>query len=565
MRTQHENIIIESSIPIAHILKLKMDNRLNEHGALNMKAVIHPDMQNAFLKANYLGQNVQFFALLEDEPTLIFSGKILNVTYERQDDVLTASIGVMSYSVELDERLMRRSFQNTSVRFRTLLDLITSDTNARFNWQVGSDKAVGKPFIQYDETDWTFAKRLASYFNRPVHVSVLSERADVYFGVRTGAGQTINEASILELGISRDYYKKGGYENNGLRNQYYYLKVKNCEHWQLGDFAQHRNSRLTVINTEVTFEKGELTFIHTLGAEGYIRQGIIYADHLMGLNLQGTIRKTEKESITIQLDIDHDKQAHYLWPWMPEVGNLNYLMPEVNSKVALTFPTNDEKDAFASHLLRTNSNSGIYEQVQNKQMVTVEDKTIGLHANHLLLAGKNQEVKVTLSDQEGIRLDSHSNIRMRAGRKIQLRGKKVIIDAPTQVLIQTSQSNIDVAGNFNFFAPKGVSTSSEVPYQPPAKTQPVGSSNQNHLPLCYGAMGAMPRSVGVNGENQDPMVNAASGVMPRMAGGQTAIAMDQMMKGANVDATSHPTAISSMGSFSMKGGTAVPRDEMGDG
>jgi len=185
------------------------------------------------------------------------------------------------------------------------------------------------------------------------------------------------------------------------------------------------------------------------------------------LNLQGTIRRVEKESIEIQLDIDHDEQIDYLWEWTPEVGNLNYLMPEVDSRVVLTFSTNDEEDARATHLLRANSDSGVYEEIDNKQIVTADDKTIGLYPGQLLLAGKDQGVSVTLGDQEGIRLDSDKSIRMRASEEIQLRGEKVIVVAPSQILIQTSESNIDIATNFNFFAPSGVVTSSEPPCQAP--------------------------------------------------------------------------------------------------
>ena len=50
-----------------------------------------------------------------------------------------------------------------------------------------------------------------------------------------------------------------------------------------------------------------------------------------------------------------------------------------------------------------------------------------------------------LGDQEGTRLDSDKNIRMRASREIQLRGQKVTVLAPSQVLMQTSESNIDEA------------------------------------------------------------------------------------------------------------------------
>jgi len=557
-------MMIESNIPIAHILKLDMDHRLNEHGILNMKVVIKPDMQNDFLHTNYLGQNSRFFTTSDPELSLVFSGKINKVDYKRQDDVITASIGIISYSIELDEHLMRRSFQNINIKFNSLLDLIIKDTKARFIWQIGSDKELGKPFVQYDETDWEFVKRLASYFNRLVQVSMLSEHADFYFGVRTGENRQINEAAILEQGISDVYYKNGGYESNAPRSQYYYLKIRHREAWQIGDFANYRNSKLTVIRTQAAFEKGELIFIHTLGADGYLYQRIIYSHQLIGLNLQGIIRRTEKESITIELDIDrdHDEQAHYLWSWTPEVGNLNYIMPEVDSRVILTFPTNDEQDAFASRLLRTNSTSGIYEQIENKQIVTAEDKTIGLYPNQLMLAGRNFGVSVSLDDQEGIHFNSNKNIRMRASREIQLRGKKVTIVAPNQVLMQTAQSNIDVATNFNFFAPKGVNTTSNLPSQPRVKAQAEdGMEDQNHWPLSFGAIGALPRSIGVD-MNQNPITNAAIGVLPRMTGGQTAIVMNEMMNGTDARTTSYPKAFSSMGSFSMKGGNRVPKEEI---
>jgi len=559
MRIQHENIVIESSIPIAHMLTLHMNHKLNEHGTLNMKAVIQPEMHHAFLHGNYLGQNIQFSVELDSERHLIFSGKVNGVAYEQQADVLTTTIDAISYSVELDNQMMRRSFQQTDISFRALLDLVIEGTNARFSWQVGGDKKLEKPFIQYNETDWEFIKRLASYFERPIHVSLLSERADLYFGVRSGVRQHIDEATILEVGISEAYYQNGGYEKNVPRERYYYLKVKHREPWQLGDFAMDRNRKLTVIHTQAFFEQGELTFAHLLGAEGYVQQQTIYASHLAGLSLQGVIRKTEKESLTIQLDIDHDEQAHYLWRWMPEVGNLNYLMPEIGSRVALTFPTNDEKDAYGVHLLRTNTNSGVLERIENKEFVTAADKTIGLYPSQLFLAGKNHDVKLNLEDGEGIRLNSHTNIRMIASGEIQLKGKQVTVVAPDQVLMQTSRSNIDVATNFNLFAPKGVNTVSERPHDPSVRHQAIDKkTNPNQLPLAYGAMGAMPKSLGVNA-NQNELVNAATSAMPRITGGQTAVAINEVMNGTH--ATPSTRSFSSMGSFSMKGGSRVPVDE----
>ena len=564
MRIQHESIIIESSIPIGHISELEMNDRLNEHGRLNLNVIIDPEMHSVFLQSVYLGENIQFLADLESGSELVFSGKIRNVTYEYRKDVIRASIGAMSYSVELDEEKKRRSFQDIGMSFGSLLDIVIGKVGARFNWQAGGDKDLGKPFIQYDETDWEFAKRLASYFNRPIHVSLLSECADFYFGVRSGVGREIDEATISEQGVSDFYYTNGGYENNVSRGEYYYLKARHREPWQIGDFAWYRSRKLIVIETQAVFERGELIFVHTLGGEGYIHRRIVYSDHLIGLGLQGEIRRVEKESIEVQLDIDHDEQVDYLWDWAPEVGNLNYLMPEVGSRVVLTFSTNDEEDGRATHLLRTNSDSGVYEDIDNKQIVTAEDKTIGLYPEKLLLAGVGQGVSVELGDQEGIRLESDKSIRMRASKEIQLRGEKVTVLAPSQILLQTSESNIDIATNFNFFAPGGVKSSSELPCQAPERTQAVGDdTDQNHWPLSYCAIGALPKSTGAD-MGQNTIVNSARGVLPKMIGGQAAIAMSEMMDGANASDTSHPGVFSSMGSFSMKGGSRVPKEETED-
>ena len=556
----HENIIIESKIPIAQILNLDMDHRLNEHGIFNMKIVIQPDMQHTFLSTSYLGQNIKFYADFDDDAKLIFSGKINNVVYEQQADFFTASIGAISYSEELDEEKKRRSFQNTGMSFRALLDLVTSDTNARFDWQVEGDRSLEKPFVQYDESDWEFAKRLASYFDRPIHANLLVGSADFYFGVRTGVGQNIDEATVLEQGVSDYYYENGGYRNDVPRALYYYLKVRNRESWQIGDSAMYENRKVIVIRVQAVFERGELTFIYTLGAEGFLHREIIYADNLVGLNLQGTIREVEKESITIQLDIDQDEQSDHLWEWMPEIGNFGYVMPEVGSRVVLTFPTKNEEDAYGSRLLRVNSSSGMFAQTENKQFVTAEDKTIGLFPDQVLFAGKNQDVKMILADQSGIRFDSHANIRMRASKEITLRGEQVTVVAPSQVLVQTSQSNIDIATNFNFFAPNGVNTDSDLPYDPPAKSQAAGSADPNHLPLSYGALGAMPGSVGVS--SQGAMTNSAAGILPKMTGGQAAVAMNEMMNGTNANAASQSQAFSSMGSFSFTGGSRVPKKEI---
>lgn len=562
MQVQHKNVIIETEIPIARILKLEMNHELSEHGILSVRVVIKPEKQSEFIRGHYLRQNIKFFSDDDPNSSLIFSGQIKTITYQKQDEVITATIEAISYSFKLDEREQHRTFQNPNMSFKELLDEVTKDIKARYNWQAGADKELGKPFVQYNETDWELIKRLASYFNQPIHASLLSEQADIYIGIRKGIRQEINEATITKLGVDERYYKTNGNPNNLPKEHYYYIKVRNREAWQLGDYASYQNKRLTVINTQARFENGELTFTHTLGMQGYLWQNTIYSKHLVGLHLQGTVKETKKESIKIQLDIDQTDQASYLWSWTPEIGNFGYIMPEIDARICLTFPTNDEVDATAIHLLRENPNSEKYQKIENKQIETAEDKLLGLYPDQLLLAGKNQNVKVTLEDQEGISLESHKKINIKASEEIHLKGKSVNIFAPNQVLMQTTASNIDIATNFNFFAPQGVVTGSERDYQADAKNQSMKGGSHKYAPLKNGAKGAMPKSANANIANQNVMSNMASGSLPMMATGRTVNAINNASNGNPISKTQKSFQVTN--SLSMKGGSQVPQAKMSE-
>jgi len=43
-------------------------------------------------------------------------------------------------------------------------------------WEAGGDPPTNEPFVQYDETDWEFMKRLLRHLKQPLQASVLSEK-----------------------------------------------------------------------------------------------------------------------------------------------------------------------------------------------------------------------------------------------------------------------------------------------------------------------------------------------------------------------------------------------------
>ena len=179
----------------------------------------------------------------------------------------------------------------------------------------------------------------------------------------------------------------------------------------------------------------------------------------------------------------------------------------------------------------------------------------------ILIETLSQIASFSIFDERGIRMNGNNGIVLNAKGPININGEQVFIQAPDRVLMQTSQSNIEIAKNFNIFSPNGTRTTSTFPHQGKKKNRQVKSrEDQNHWQLAYSALGAIPEA-NLAQLNQNSIIDFASkGAVPKIAKGQAIVAMNEVMSGKRVEGTSHPKVFSSLGdNFSMKGGLRVPQ------
>jgi hypothetical protein len=286
-----------------------------------------------------------------------------------------------------------------------------------------------------------------------LQVSITTDKADIYIGINAGVVRDINEVEVIEYGIGNHYYLGGGYRLGHSKRDYKYIKVKHKSYnWHIGDFLLFQGSRFTIYERMIKFENGELLIYETLGGEGVLHQERIDHERLSGLQLQGIIAEVKEESVYIQLEIDNEERADYPWPWVPETGNLAYIMPEVGSRVILTMTTDRERDGIATHLLRENI---LVQEESHREFLTKDDKLLALHPEEILLRGET--ALIALLDKEGVLLKSEKEIQLNAQGDITLNsGTDLSVEAPEQVLLQNKQSNIELCKNINIFAPSGV-------------------------------------------------------------------------------------------------------------
>lgn len=560
---QVHNILISSMIPIEHLLELEIHHKMHTHGTLWIRVMIQEEQQKDFLKNSYNGEKIEVYHQIKSDDSTLFCGKIERVIIEKQHNVLFANIYGITYSKELDEKKHCRSFQDVGLTYRDVVSEVTREAKSRYLCNRKWDQTIERPFIQYEETNWDFLIRIASYINSTVYASIVTNRADVHLGRHEEKRRTLLPHTISNYGFSELYYINGGYERRESRHKYCTLTVKHDEAWKIGDYVEFLDNKFIVYERKMIFEKSELRFIDTLGTEGILHQKIKYHENMAGVLLHGTIKKVEKESVYIQFDFDTEEKADYAWPWVPEVGNLCYVMPEIGSKVALSLPSGDEKDRIAVHLLRTNADSQVFHNQSYREMSTIKDKHLRLYPESIELEGKNGSSTLSLSERREIRLHSVDSIRLQAKGPVSIHANKIKLDSPKNITLLAGQSNIEICKNFDFYAQNGVHTQEigrEKKGQREQDTNPnTEKEEKNYQQLTYAAMGAIP-AMDLSQLNDESIIDfMALGSVPKMAKGSTVMSMKEVMEGKRVEETSVPQAFLSMGNFTVKGGYPLPK------
>ncbi|OAB35032.1 hypothetical protein [Paenibacillus glacialis] len=99
--------------------------------------------------------------------------------------VYYVEIESLSGSIQLDTQKRKRSFQDISMTYDTLLkNILKEHPGADISCNIGEGLPIGEPIIQYEETDWELINRLASHFQQFVTNEMC--RVCRRYGTRTG-------------------------------------------------------------------------------------------------------------------------------------------------------------------------------------------------------------------------------------------------------------------------------------------------------------------------------------------------------------------------------------------
>lgn len=461
MSVSYETIRMETPEGEYRITAYRMEIKPNQHGFVYIKAVPEGNGDEEVQAERFAGKKVR---VLSGED-ILFHGIVKDISTMEEAGYTEIMLTLVTGTWVLDQERKSRSFQNTGMTYRDVVEKVLADTSHGGVLFGCKDKAIGQPLIQYQETDFDFIKRLASHFHTSIIPEPLSGEAKLWFGPPSESSEVSFSEEEYTIGRDETWYREAGI-SEGLRHRdFVYYELESGENYRIGNTAVILGRKVKILFICSEIKNGLMSTCYRLGKNGLLGTGKKYHDKMIGALIDGTVLDTRAECIKVHLDIDSGQDIHtaYEYPWMPETGSLSYCMPEVGERVSLYMGGMDEQcDAKVIRCSRTNGET-VPELTDpgKRYFTTAQGKRMYLFQKEMGLTrvGNGSPLEVAMKDGEGISLLSPGKIVINARAEIALSAEKITVKVPKQVSVIKSRKGKNAVLNiYNQFDISGAGT-----------------------------------------------------------------------------------------------------------
>lgn len=415
-----ENLRIEVNIPLLNVECFRLHWKVNEHAQLSIEGYI--DSKIPYHLEQVYGSRLKVSLEKDEQP--LFCGPIMKAELSTVAGMEKISLCAMSGSYLLDQKSSSSSFQSIKKTYSETVKQTIESSGGKVICTIGSEQNLGQPVIQFEETPWEFAKRLASHLGSGIIPDIKTGNPNLWFGMRKG--DQIPDFSDMQ------YTVKIKHNSYGLKANEISYKVRSKEFYKIGDQTRFLGENMIIAEVSANIELGELFFTYVLKRK-YVAAPI-YQDKFAGLSLPGIILDIKDELIKVALDIDHQvSTGDYFYPWYPKTGNVLYAMPEIGARIGLYFPNVDERNGFITDSFPGNKKKYNYE----KRCLALEDGNLIQLFDSFLCFSKGASQSVSLAD-ESVCIGASKQLQITAEGKVRLRAKRIHVNSEDEITIYKS-------------------------------------------------------------------------------------------------------------------------------
>lgn len=231
----YKNIELKMDIPVQEILSFQADIRVNQHAALDLQVLVKEETAREWSRT-LTGTEIILSRCDKEKKRILFAGEIQTVSSSQNaKGEYGLGIRALSWTVRLDRERKSHSFQNTEQTFAELVKAVGKRGGAGVIAMAGKKQKLPYPYIQYEETDWEFSRRVASNLCSFLLPDARSSKANYWLGMRKGKEREM-ELYYTGLGISDQYYILDGKSMKLNRNLFFYYDTISRQDYDIGDY-----------------------------------------------------------------------------------------------------------------------------------------------------------------------------------------------------------------------------------------------------------------------------------------------------------------------------------------
>ncbi|MEJ8553231.1 polymorphic toxin type 15 domain-containing protein [Tepidibacter sp. Z1-5] len=461
------DIKIKSRFNIVNIEDINISHTINEHGKLYLRCIV--ENINEVEDHNYCAQNNTLSEIIStsfkdkiqvyNKDEVLFTGFVDNLEIEMENGVYYIIVKAISSTILLDIKKRTRSFQDKNTTYIDIVDIMKKNYASFIcNPHEKFKTPIGKPIIQYQETDFEFLKRLSSMFNDILVCDTLKETPHLHLGYPKGNTYDIKDNLPYKAYKNIELFNKNGGSEKGFNDtDFFYYEIETYQRYKLGDKITFKSKDSYVTSVDVNIVKGELIYKYILSQRKSIRQNTIFNDKIKGASIEGQVLSVSGETLKVHLSLDknQDKEKAHDYIYSPVKGNSLYSMPQVGSHTNLYFPTNKEEDAFCDSCVRKNAKTcSELHNPNNRYFRSEHGNKLSIKPDSIKLQGATKEpLSISLDENEGIQILSNKSITLTAKDSIEFNTpKKINIKAETKLVAQKTKSEtaLYIEGSHNF-------------------------------------------------------------------------------------------------------------------
>jgi len=439
-----ENQLTCDKINFISILEVKACKVVNEHATFFIKGHV-AEGSDGYVMDDIVNQSVSLFAFDPTEGQKeLFNGIISDIGMHTENDMSILSVTVVSRSALMDIELETRTFQDSAMTYENVTERMGDAFN--FLWPKQGGENIDSMIVQYKETDWAFAKRLAGRLGTVVVPDYLLDEPYISIGMTTRPVQTGIDVISFEINKGTNNYRLcalGG-ELEELHSIEYVVKSRDI--YDLCDGIVYMGQTLYVYAIDTVYEGNELMHYYTLkDKEGFYTRRT-FNENLAGAALAGKIIDIQHDAVQVEVADDVEQMNHKWFPYATAFTQPDgfgwYFMPEEGDEIRLEFPSSSEHDAYVSSALHMTHGSRMDSDV--KYIRTINEQVVQFCPERIIFddgAGSS----VILDKEEGISLKTSKIINVNAESHIILNATgKVEFAAEEGISVQKGNSTINV-------------------------------------------------------------------------------------------------------------------------